>query len=156
MIRKYKLFELKGHEDVDPYGEEDWDVGDDDIIRKMRKELLHYFNELYGDKYDDKIKTMKFVPNKEEYIYEIVSYTDEGRKNGTLGFVEARSKTEARVIYVLWEMVNKVKPRGISDILFTGFYGAERITRAEIENKIAYHYQKLSELENIKDFSEFM
>jgi len=64
MIKNYKLFELKGHEDVDPYGEEDWDVGDDDITRKMRKELRHYFNELYGDKYDERIKFIEFKPNE--------------------------------------------------------------------------------------------
>jgi len=91
-----------------------------------------------------------------ESIYEIVSYTDEGRKNGTLGYISARSKMEARSVYVLWEMVNKVKPRGISDILFTGFYGAENISQDKIDEKIAYHYQKLSELENIKEILKNM
>ena len=78
MIKRYDMFEALKHNDIDPYGEEDWselpyqyetsiDVGEPVVIPQRRNTYKVVISNMHGDA-DHYSKTTTITDNKDEVI----------------------------------------------------------------------------------------
>lgn len=133
----FKTYVKEAINPLDPYGEESWHIDkiDDEKTLKIKeklKEIVDFKDKFYGERMEKYFNNLTKNQGDEEHTYEILEYGDSMWDQGTrIGVVKARSKDEARAIYVIL-----TKTKRYADILTTGFYGSRRITQNKINQDI--------------------